>query len=264
METIPSFAPLAEHYDAFLVDLWGVVHDGTALYAGARQCLEELHRAGKGVVFISNAPRRSEKAAKVLDGLGISRALYQTVVTSGEVGFAALAQEPPKRYFYIGPERDADVLNGLDYHSVALEQADFILNVGFGSEQDGLPNVQAELQLAVARGLPMVCLNPDLEVVKISGARFPCAGAIAQTYEAIGGEVRYFGKPHPEIYITCLAHLQVDKKRILAIGDSLRTDIDGANRSGIDSLLIKGGILKNQPIPVGGISPSFIMDEWIW
>jgi HAD superfamily hydrolase (TIGR01459 family) len=276
MDSTFNFEGLAENYDAFLVDLWGVVHDGTALYVGAKQCLQELQRVGKRVIFISNAPRRAHKAAKVLDGLGISRELYETVVTSGEVGYAALSTASPhpnplpegegvkNRYFYIGPERDADVLNGLNYQAVALEDADFILNVGFGSEQDGIANVSAELKAAAARGLPMVCLNPDLEVVKISGARFPCAGAIAQEYEAIAGEVRYFGKPYSEIYERCLSLLSVDNKRILAIGDSLRTDIDGANRAGLDSLLIKGGILKNQPIPVGGILPTFVMDEWVW
>ncbi len=261
------FAPLAEKYDGFLVDLWGVVHDGTRLYPGAKQCLEELHRLGKRVVFISNAPRRSAKAAKVLDSLGINRVLYETVITSGEVAYQALAsgfKTPGKHYFYIGPERDADVLNGLDFKPAPLEKAEFILNVGFGSEQDGIANVKTELQQAANRQLLMLCLNPDLEVVKISGERYPCAGMIAKEYEDLGGTVEYFGKPHSSIYKACLVHLKIDTQKILVIGDSLRTDIDGANREGLDSVLIKGGILKNQSIPTGGIIPTFIMDEWVW
>ncbi len=264
MMDIARFSVLAERYDAFLVDLWGVVHDGSALYPGVMGCLRALHASGQPVVFISNAPRRAARAVRVLTALGIPEAFYDTVITSGEVAYATLAQETPRPYYFIGPQRDADVLDGLAYRPVPLGGAACLLNVGFGSEQDAVEDVSPMLEDAALRGLPMECLNPDLEVVKITGERYPCAGMIAQAYEACGGKVRYFGKPYPEIYARCMEHLQRPVHRVLAIGDSLHTDIAGAHGSGLDSVLIKGGILKNQPIPTRGIHPTFVMDEWTW
>lgn len=266
-----NFLPLAERYDAFLLDLWGVVHDGTALYPGARECLQQLHALQKKVVMISNAPRRATKAQSVLDALAVERSWYKAVITSGETAYQELAAgnvSVGRHYYFIGPERDADALDGLDYVRVAeVGQADFLLNVGFGSEQDTVADVHDILMSAAARNLPMLCLNPDMEVVKITGERFECAGVIAKQYEGVGGIVHYYGKPYGGIYERAYMLLgEPPKEKILAVGDGLFTDILGANRFGVDSVLITGGILKDRlPESVAGqIQPRYIMSIWIW
>jgi HAD superfamily hydrolase (TIGR01459 family) len=194
---LPSLSAIANAYDGFLLDLWGVIHDGTRLYPGAKDALHALSAAGKKVVFISNAPRRVSRVITVLDQLGVGRALYAGAVSSGEAAYHALANgevRVGRRYLFIGPERDAGALDGLDYIRVEeVAQADFILNVGFGGEQDEAAEVSGLLEQCRARGLPMLCLNPDMEVVKITGERYACAGVIAKQYEELGGAVRYFG-----------------------------------------------------------------------
>ncbi len=271
---VKQFAMLANRYDAFLLDLWGVVHDGTALYAGAQECLQQLHAQNKQVVLISNAPRRASKAQAVLDGLGVGREFYKHIITSGEVAYEALSTylggrfRGDERYYFIGPDRDADVLDGLHYQQVAqVGDADFLLNVGFGSEQDTVASLACELNEATALALPMLCLNPDLEVVKITGEVFECAGVIARQYQAMNGEVVWFGKPHDAIYARAHALLgHIEKARILAVGDGLHTDIEGANQFGVDSLLIAGGILKGklpEALPANQ-TPTFIAPSWVW
>lgn len=245
------FSTIADSYDSFLFDLWGVVHDGAALYPDIRECLEHLRARDKKIIFISNAPRRSAKVIAVLSQLGIEPALYDSAIASGEVGFRALkngALHLGERYFYIGPEKDYDVMDGLNYASVSIEEADFVLNVGFGTEAQSSHDCHESLVRAKTRELPMLCLNPDFEVVRITGERFPCAGVIARDYEVMGGTVHYFGKPYPAIYETCITELgNPPLSRILAVGDSIHTDIAGAHAMQIDSVLITGGILRNAP-----------------
>lgn len=276
MKPIVSLSAIISGYDALLLDLWGVVHDGTHLYPGVHSVLQELAKSNKRVMFVSNAPRRSHKAQQVLAALGIEEALYQEVITSGELGYRWLAQgKAPfgKRYFYIGPPKDADILNGLDFARVDdIKQADFLLNVGFGSESESNLDWEPLLRGAKTMGLPMLCLNPDLEVVKQSGARFACAGVIGQSYARMGGSVTWFGKPYPELYSYCLEQLApVAKSRILAIGDSLDTDIPGALNAGIDCVLITGGILKQHSLAsieamcmAQNLRPQFIMNQLAW
>ena len=290
MLVIPHLTEVVSRYDLFLLDLWGVVHDGSHLYDGVLDTLEMLRAQEKKVIFISNAPRRSLKVKAVLTGLGVGEELYFDAVSSGEVGYQYLKNSSPfegeqmstslkgagrivggdseesshsttpypnpppqggrefgRRYFYIGPSKDADILDGLDYKRADdVKAADFLLNVGFGSEEQTTDDFSMLLRGAKALGLPMLCLNPDLEVVKISGERFPCAGVIGKYYEQLGGEVAWFGKPYAAIYDYCLAGAKVEKNRILAIGDSLETDIPGGQNYGVDTLLITGGILKHK------------------
>jgi HAD superfamily hydrolase (TIGR01459 family) len=254
MRPLAALADIFDQYDVFFLDLWGVVHDGTALYDGVHHTLSELRVAGKTVLFISNAPRRAVSVSTRLGELGIEAALYDHVVSSGEVGYrwleAGNAAHLGNRYFFIGPQRDAGVLDGLPQQlSPTLEGADYLLNVGFGSEEQTSDDFAPLLAEAAARKLPMLCLNPDLEVVKITGERFPCAGVLAHEYVRLGGHVEWFGKPYPAIYD--FAHALVgtaDKRRILAVGDSLETDIPGAKQFGVDSLLITGGILKDKSV----------------
>lgn len=251
MQFCTSFSSIAKNYNAFLLDLWGCVHDGSALYPGVLETLESLAAQNKNVVFLSNAPRRAVKAQVVLDALGIDRRLYHGILTSGEAGFLALQEGEisyGERYFFIGPVRDVGVLNGLPYQlTKSIEEANFLLNVGYGSESGEDDDYSSVLLTAAGRKLPMLCLNPDFEVVKISGERFACAGVIARDYENFGGHVDYYGKPYPHVYDRALAMLGAPKEQVLAVGDALHTDIQGARDAGVKSALVTGGILKHTP-----------------
>jgi HAD superfamily hydrolase (TIGR01459 family) len=254
MKFIPGLSALLagnSSVNTVLLDLWGCVHDGTALYAGAKECMQALHAQNIKVLLLSNAPRRAAKAKVVLDALGVTPDLYDGLLTSGEEGYALLADgkwhADKTRYFFIGPQRDADVLDGLRYQAVdALEDAQFILNVGFGSEAQEAGAWTETLTRARAKNLPMLCLNPDMEVVKLTGERFPCAGVIAKEYEQMGAEVEYVGKPYPAVYTRALAMLGTTPEHVLAVGDGLHTDVQGANHAGISSVLVTGGILKQE------------------
>lgn len=273
MKHIALLSSIIDGYDALILDLWGVVHDGTHLYPGILEVLHQLETAKKKVLMLSNAPRRSHKVVKVLETLGVGASLYQEAMSSGEMGYRWLAEKTRwgKRYYYIGPAKDADIVDGLDYQRADdIKQADFLLNVGFGSEEQNTDDWMPLLRGAKGQGLPMLCLNPDLEVVKQSGERFACAGELAARYEQMGGAVQWFGKPYPEVYDYALAVLAVPKNRVLAIGDSLHTDIKGAVGAGIDCVLVTGGILKPHAGRIEelcreqGLTPNYITSELVW
>lgn len=276
MQPVSHLSVIADRYDAFILDLWGVVHDGSHLYPGVDVALEKLRGAGKKIIMLSNAPRRAAKVEQVLNGLGVHKEWYDLVYSSGEAGYQWLAAgKAPfgKRYYYIGPPKDADVLNGLDCKRVDdLKEADFLLNVGFGSEEQTNDDWMPLLRAAKAAKIPMLCLNPDLEVVKQTGEHFPCAGVIAHAYAKLGGQVIWFGKPFADVYAHCMqAVAPIPKSRVLAIGDSLETDIPGALGFGIDCALVTGGILKkysDEKIAAMRaelkLSPTYIMPALNW
>jgi HAD superfamily hydrolase (TIGR01459 family) len=276
MQPLSGLSAVLPRYDALILDLWGVVHDGTHLYDGVHDTLTKLREAGKKIVFLSNAPRRSARVASVLGTLGVSSDLYDHVFSSGEMGYQWLAagkHHLGNRYYYIGPSKDLDVLDGLDFTRVDdLKEADFLLNVGFGSEEQSTDDWMPLLRAARATSMPMLCLNPDLEVVKISGERFPCAGVIAMAYQNIGGLVTWFGKPFPAVYDQCMQWLApLDKARVLAVGDSLDTDIPGAVRYELDCALVTGGILKHEKpesieamVRKTGLVPNYIMPRFAY
>lgn len=241
---------LAPHYDGFILDLWGVVHDGVRPFPGVLDCMERLIALGKRLVLLSNAPRRADDVVRRIAQIGVSADLYHAVMSSGEDAWQCLDRrgEPfyaalGRRCLQIGSDRDLEMRDGLDLDFVdAVEEADFILNTGPAGWDDSIDDYAALLAAARQRDVPMVCANPDLVVVH-GGRPALCAGALAEHYEKIGGRVRWHGKPYPSVYASCLALLGIaDKARILAIGDSLRTDIAGAAAAGIPSLLIAGGI----------------------
>ncbi|MBV9858490.1 MAG: TIGR01459 family HAD-type hydrolase [Alphaproteobacteria bacterium] len=241
---------LAPRYDGFLLDLWGVVHDGVTPYPGALACMRGLMEAGKRVVLLSNAPRRSQDVARRIAAIGVPEELYHAVMSSGEEAWQHLCRRDEAFYaalgrhcLHIGSERDMEMRDGLDLDFVeGPEGADFILNTGPADWDDRLEDYQPLLRQARDCELPMICANPDL-VVMHGGRPTLCAGALAQYYEELGGRVRWHGKPYVSVYESCLDLLGIaDKSRILAVGDSLRTDIAGANGVGLDSLLIAGGI----------------------
>ncbi len=247
---IEGMRELAPCYDGFILDLWGVVHDGVAPFPGVLDCMERLIGAGKRLVLLSNAPRRADDVVRRIENIGVPHRLYHAVLSSGEEAWQHLSRrdEPfyaalGRRCLHICSERDLEIREGLDLEWVdTTEEADFILNTGPAEWEDTHEDYALLLHDARAHDLPMVCANPDLVVIH-GGRPALCAGAIAEQYEALGGRVRWHGKPYPSVYDSCLGLLGVaDRRRILAIGDSLRTDIAGAAGAGIDSLLVVSGI----------------------
>ncbi len=254
---------IADRFDALILDLWGVVMDGTAPYDGARECLAELRARGKRIILLSNAPRREGMVAERLAGMGIGDEYYDRIVSSGEASRQALEARAGdfanlgRRYHYLGPARDANLLDGLDYSAVAVDEADFLLNTGIEDDNDPLDKYQPALATAAQRALPMICTNPDRVVVRHSGQRVLCAGALADSYAALGGPVHYFGKPHAAVYEACFALLDgTVRERVWAIGDSLETDIAGASAAGLETVLVLGGILA-EPLGIawGELAP---------
>ncbi len=242
---LSGLSGIAQRYRGFVVDLWGVIHDGVTPFAGAVVCLQRLRAEGARVVLLSNAPRRARAAEAGLLRMGISRDLFDGIVTSGEATWIALAEYAGARVYHLGPERDRSVLQ--DRRVVPVQspaEADLLLNTGPDDTRDptSLDPYLPELESCLAAGLPMLCANPDLEIVS-GGRRLICAGALAQWYADRGGRVRWIGKPHPEVYGLVWPLLDgIDKQSVLAVGDALRTDIAGAQAAGIDSCWVLGGI----------------------
>lgn len=249
---IKGLADISARYEGFILDIWGVMHQGGPAYDHALDCLRHLHDAGKRIVFLSNAPRRAHHVARILSEKGVDPAWYDHVVSSGEGGRIALAERQApmdtvgRRFVMIGAKDDDDLLEGLDFeHTGTVEEADFLLAIGLDAEKPQVEDHETLLAAACARGLPMVCVNPDKLVVRL-GNREPCAGALAVRYEALGGTVHYVGKPHGAVYELCMNRLGIsDKTSVLTVGDGLETDIRGANAHGFDSLLVTGGLLAD-------------------
>lgn len=285
MQFYPSLASIVSKYDGFILDLWGVIHDGTVLYPGVEACLESLRRQDKKIVFLSNAPKRAAKVEARLNELGIGPELYDHVVSSGEVAFRFLAMPevtggtPPiqQAYFYLGPEYDADLLDGLAYRRVEdMAEAGFILAVDAQYHGQQMHELEPLLLEARCHNLPMVCVNPDFAIVTQRGEHIWCAGAVAHYYEGMGGEVSYFGKPYPAVYETALALLDsIKRDAILAVGDNIDTDIRGGNNAGIASALVTGGLLSYEmpdPNPYDlrelcerkGALPDYVIPGFTW
>jgi HAD superfamily hydrolase (TIGR01459 family) len=217
---------------------------------GAVDCLRSLIDSGKRIALLSNAPRRADDVVRRITALGVPGGLYHHVMSSGEEAWQHLKRRDDpfyaalgRRCLHIGSERDMEIREGLDLEYVATtEEAQFILNTGPAGWDDRIEDYEPVLRQAIGRGLPMVCANPDLVVMRGSTLHL-CAGALAKWYEEAGGRVRWHGKPFRSVYDSCLQLLGIaDRSRVLAVGDSLRTDIAGAAGAGIDSLLIVGGI----------------------
>ncbi len=286
LRLIDGMRAVAPDYDGFILDLWGVVHDGVAPFPGVLDCMGRLIEAGKRVVLLSNAPRRSDDVVRRIARIGVPAGLYHGVMSSGEEAWQYLHDRTDPFYaalgrccLHIGSERDLEIREGLGLEFVETPQeADFILNTGPAEWEDTIADYAAVLEAARGRDLPMVCANPDLVVIH-GGKPALCAGALAEHYEKIGGRVRWHGKPYPSVYDSCLALLGIaERRRLLAIGDSLRTDIAGAAAAGIDSLLIAGGVHAGEftadgalnrgriaaAITKSGTSPIGVAARFIW
>ena len=237
---IPHFSTLAPDYDVLLSDVWGVVHNGVTAFASACDTLMRARARGATVIFITNAPRQSEVVARQLDRLHVPREAYDAIVSSGDVTRGVLQQRAGQSMFHIGPERDRSIYSGLNLHFAPLEQADFVICSGLDDDDVETPDdYRDRLELMLKRKLFMVCGNPDV-VVERGDRLVYCAGSIADLYATLGGEVLYAGKPYRPIYDLALAKAEaaagrkVPLKRVLAIGDSVRTDLKGARTVGVD------------------------------
>ncbi len=279
------FGTIAGEYDVVLSDVWGVVHNGVAATRNACDALASFRCQGGTVVLITNAPRPGEVVARfTLDKFGVPRTAYDGIVSSGDVTHALIAARAGKRVFHIGPPRDLGLFEGLDAPIAPLENADYVVCSGLIDDTVETPQDYHNLIEAMhARALPMICANPDI-VVERGDALVYCAGAIADLYAAAGGTVIYAGKPHRPIYDTALRIAKEKRgglppaQRLLAIGDSVRTDLKGAAAMGIDCLFVTAGIHAEelggrdnpdsaalaQVFAAAGLFPKLVMRQLVW
>jgi HAD superfamily hydrolase (TIGR01459 family) len=261
-------------YDGFILDLWGVVHDGVAPFPDTLQVLAALKKTRKKVWLLSNAPRRSWTVAAKLTEMGITPDLYNGILTSGEMSWQALRDtllaKWGKRCFHIGRANDVSLYEGLDIELVKNPaQADFVLNSGVEDFSDPAEKYQPLLQTCILYHLPMLCANPD-KAVHIEDKRVICAGTLAGMYEEMDGSVVYFGKPHRSVYSHCLAAM--GSRRVLAVGDSMLTDIEGATGAGLDSVLVLSGLHREEIIDSEledflaeyPFQPNYVMKSFVW
>ncbi|MEZ5787624.1 MAG: TIGR01459 family HAD-type hydrolase [Xanthobacteraceae bacterium] len=245
---IDHFAMLAPRYDVVLCDVWGVVHNGVRAFAPACDALARFRRSGGTVVLLTNAPRQNDVVIGFLDKLEVPREAYDAVVSSGDVARAVIEARRDDTVFHIGPERDHPVFGELQIDFAPASEADYVVCSGLYDDTSETPeDYRGLLTRLKARDLLMLCANPDL-VVERGHELIYCAGAIADLYQSMGGEVLYAGKPYRPIYEQALQRVaelrgaEVSRERVLAIGDSVRTDLSGAAGFGIDCLFVAAGI----------------------
>jgi HAD superfamily hydrolase (TIGR01459 family) len=273
---IERFAPLARDYDVLFCDVWGVVHNGIAAFADACEALMRFRQRGGTAVLITNAPR---------PGDAVVRESYDAIVSSGDVTRSIVEARLAQRVFHLGPQRDLPIFAGLDVRFAPLESADYVVCSGLFDDATETPESYRDMLSAMrARALFMVCANPDI-VVERGETLVYCAGALADAYAALGGEVLYCGKPHAPIYEAALARAASLRggtppplPRILAIGDSVRTDLAGASSFGLDCLFVTSGLhaeqygsrqapdvaALNAMFAAAGVAPKAILRGLVW
>jgi HAD superfamily hydrolase (TIGR01459 family) len=241
LKELEHISEIYKNYDTFVIDLWGVMHDGIKLNSKAIEAVDHLNNNDKKIVFLSNAPRPSSKVINFLLKMNMDQKYLTNVMTSGEAAMYAINQNKfGKSFFHLGPPRDTSVFEKVKDHKTDIEESDFILCTGlFDDQNDNLDYYKDFLANYVSKKL--VCTNPDLTVHR-GNIEELCAGSVAKVFEDLGGEVFYFGKPYKEIYKMCFD----SSEKVLAIGDNLRTDIKGANNLNIDCLFISNGVHRNE------------------
>src|SRR5262249_24631318 len=278
------FATLAPRYDVLLCDVWGVVHNGIAATAESCAALVKFRSQGGTVVLITNAPRPGDFVQTFIDNLKVPRDAYDSIVSSGDVTRSLVAERAGTRVFHVGPERDLPIFEGLNVELAPIEQADFTVCSGLYDDTRETPQDYVTLIDEMReRKLAMICANPDV-VVERGDHLVYCAGAIADLYAHSGGDVIYAGKPYRAIYEQAIARAQalrgrtVDHARVMAIGDSVRTDLKGPAAFNIDSLFVTAGIHaeelggRDEPDPAAlrdmltaaGVSPTAVMRRLEW
>jgi HAD superfamily hydrolase (TIGR01459 family) len=239
---------LVSGVEVVLSDIWGVVHNGLVAFPEACEALHCFRNQGGAVILITNAPRPADSVQRQLRRLGVADETYDAIVSSGDLTRHFVADHAGQKVFWLGPERDNSIHRGLDPVLAPLQQADYIVCTGpFDDETESAEDYRAMMMQAHARKLPLVCANPDI-VVERGDRLVYCAGAIAELYRELGGEVIFYGKPHRPIYERAMALAgerlghATPLDRVLAIGDSVRTDLAGARGFGIDCLFVTRGI----------------------
>lgn len=271
-QIVASIDEIAHRYDAFFCDVWGVIHNGRAHFPAAAAALQRLRRAGKAVILLTNVPKPRGPIPAQLDRMGFPRDAYDAIVTSGDAIRVELAERAPGPMYRIGPpEFDRALWEGLGLIEAPLAEARFVGISGLNRDDETPADYAETLRQAKARGLDLVCANPDI-VVQFGDRLIWCAGAIAQDYANMGGRVVMAGKPHAPIYELARRELaQIlgppapspagtpavqESMRVLCIGDGVTTDIAGANAQGLDSLFIAAGIHGDTLRSNGALDPA--------
>ena len=233
---------IADQYDLFFIDLWGVIHNGIELHHDSINVLEKLSEINKEFVLLTNAPRPNYNVADFLNRMGLEEKFFIKVYTSGEAALDYLKTNfRNKTFFHIGPERDFGLFNSFIKNKIEkINEAEYLLCTGLFDEHEELSFYKKFLKTVVKK--TMICTNPDL-VVDRGNKRELCAGSVAKTFEELGGKVEYFGKPYPKVYNQAA---NTKNKKVFCIGDNLNTDIKGANNQNFASLLITNGIHRQE------------------
>ncbi|MBR1193711.1 TIGR01459 family HAD-type hydrolase [Bradyrhizobium sp. AUGA SZCCT0160] len=263
---VEKLSDLVDGVEVILSDIWGVVHDGLEAFPEACAALHTFRQRGGTVILITNAPRPADSVQRQLRKLGVADEIYDAIVSSGDLTRHFVADHPGQKVFWLGPERDNSIYRGLDPVMAPLEQADYIVCTGpFDDETESAEDYRAMMLQARERKLPMICANPDI-VVERGDRLIYCAGAIAELYRELGGEVIFYGKPHRPIYERAMA-LAAEHRghaapldRVLAIGDSVRTDLTGALGFGIDCLFVTRGIHSEEFEGIDQLDPASVRE----
>ncbi|MGJ4930692.1 TIGR01459 family HAD-type hydrolase [Bradyrhizobium sp. HKCCYLS2038] len=249
-----------------LSDIWGVVHNGLESFPEACEALHRFRSQGGTVILITNAPRPADSVQRQLRKLGVPDEVYSAIVSSGDLTRHYVADHPGSKVFWLGPERDNSIYRGLDVTLSPLEDASYIICTGlYDDETETAEDYRPMLLQALARKLPLICANPDI-VVERGDRLIYCAGAIAELYRELGGEVIFYGKPHRPIYERAMALAEqhagraVTRDQVLAIGDSVRTDLAGAHGFGIDCLFVTRGIHSEEFAGVDQLDPASVKE----
>ncbi|MFT3731227.1 MAG: TIGR01459 family HAD-type hydrolase [Hyphomicrobium sp.] len=259
--------PMLERYDVIFCDVWGVVHNGVTAFEGACLALRKFRERGGAVILVSNAPVPKKRVADMLDSRHVPREAWDDIVSSGDIALGHVEDRKFQRLYCIGPQdRDQALFSALNARSVELRDAEAIICTGLNDDRRETPDDYREtLEHALDQRLPFVCANPDL-VVDVGGTLLYCAGAIADLYANMGGEVYWAGKPYLSAYeaahhkAEALRNANVEKKRTLVIGDALRTDIKGAQNWGCDALFIASGIHRHETVEGIDLSANKLSD----
>src|ERR1700744_2810050 len=252
--------------DVLLRDIWGVGANGLMSFPEACEALHNFRKQGGTVILITNAPRPADSVQRQLRKLGVADETYDAIVSSGDLTRHFVAGHPGGKVFWLGPERDNSIYRGLDPVLSPLEQADYIVCTGLLDDETETPeDYRSMMMQARERKLTMICANPDI-VVERGDRLIYCAGAIAELYRELGGEVIFYGKPHRPIYERAM-QLAAERhgtapalNRVLAIGDSVRTDLTGAREFGIDCLFVTRGIHSEQFEGIDQLDPVSVRE----
>ena len=252
--------------EVVLSDIWGVVHNGLESFPEACAALHSYRQQGGVVILITNAPRPADSVQRQLRKLGVADETYDAIVSSGDLTRNFVADHPGKKLYWVGPDRDSSIHRGLDPAMSDLESADYIICTGlFDDETESAEDYRPTLMTALARKVPLICANPDI-VVERGDRLIYCAGAIAELYRELGGEVVFYGKPHRPIYERAMALAAerrgqpAELRHVLAIGDSVRTDLTGALNFGIDCLFVTRGIHSEEFAGIDQLDPASVRE----